>query len=168
MGLMCNVCYSGFRSALAQRDDMCHLDSCVGSLVEIDNDFLDVIIILNRLGFTTDFCCAGHVRENVGSYILFNISNSIEYNTLSNTQKKRVNINDLSLLPKWSKLIEIARKVGLSIEVEKYFDNIRLIMRSPHVSIGEAPLVHSYNVIFRERTMFYELIDESTRIFKSN
>ncbi len=52
----------------------CHKNYCV----EIDDDIYDSIIELNKKGYRTKFCCAGHSekkRHDVGGYISFSYPN---------------------------------------------------------------------------------------------
>ena len=43
----------------------------MGNLVEIDENLLESIILLNKKGYTTDYCCSGHIFDACSAYISF-------------------------------------------------------------------------------------------------
>jgi hypothetical protein len=72
MPLMCIECYEPkyikYRSGV-------YCKKCGGYLVEIDENFLQTIILLNKKGYMTSSCCGGHIRDKsideIYSYIQF-------------------------------------------------------------------------------------------------
>lgn len=45
---------------------------CGGIVCEVDDLCIDAIILLNKKGWTTKFCCSGHLdAEDIGTYVYF-------------------------------------------------------------------------------------------------
>lgn len=65
--LKCNKVYN--QKSLKYR--MCKVKECFGNAVEIDELFIPVIAELNKKGYTTRYCCSGHIGEIPNSYIYF-------------------------------------------------------------------------------------------------
>jgi hypothetical protein len=57
MPLMCEDCFSQYN--IKRRSGLC-CKECSGELVEIDENFIEAIILLNKKRYYTDFCCSGH------------------------------------------------------------------------------------------------------------
>lgn len=79
--LYCNRCNNLFFPEYAK--EMCPIAGCDNSLVEIDELIAYQVQELNRLGYYTDCCCSGHIRDikagYCGAYILFtNYEETIE------------------------------------------------------------------------------------------
>ena len=74
--LMCPCCYKVYRKELVDlswnRCPDIECDSCDAEMFEIDELMIEPIRILNKKGYTTRFCCSGHVYESFkSSYISF-------------------------------------------------------------------------------------------------
>ena len=68
MAYMCTSCYEVYNKDLGR----CPKVNCEQQVVEIDELMLPVIIILNKKGYMTDFCCSGHCYlEHNYPYIAF-------------------------------------------------------------------------------------------------
>ena len=64
----CDSIYDTTLSALNEKDiikgfDRCPKPGCSGDLVHIDELMLPIIRTLNKKGYSTEFCCSGHVNE---------------------------------------------------------------------------------------------------------
>lgn len=103
----------------------CPKTSCIGEVVEIDDLLLPVIIELNKKGYTTKYCCAGHYYDHpINSYIMFdedielpsippNYKYENDHNTIRRNFSDIVNIenykyfteinNNATQLLKWAK-----------------------------------------------------------------
>jgi hypothetical protein len=70
MPLMCEDCFSQYN--IKHRSGL-YCKECGGELVEIDENFIEAIILLNEKGYYTDFCCSGHpnAKDCHDAYISF-------------------------------------------------------------------------------------------------
>jgi hypothetical protein len=67
---MKKMCLSCFKVYAATRKNPC--GNCASNLVKIDELYIVIIKILNEKGYTTTYCCSGHIYEKLPqSYILF-------------------------------------------------------------------------------------------------
>ena len=67
---MKKMCLSCFKVYAATRKSPCR--NCGSNLVKIDELYIVIIKILNQKGYTTTYCCSGHIYEKLPqSYILF-------------------------------------------------------------------------------------------------
>jgi len=83
MAYICLDCYEVFEENVMRnvqkvnyaegRDWLfCPITSCGGNVIEVDELLLPVIKILNKKGYNTKFCCAGHTYDNYpNTYINF-------------------------------------------------------------------------------------------------
>lgn len=79
MGLMCTGCFEKrqlheVRRNVFEEYHPYHVGACKcgGNVCEVDDLCIDAIIILNKKGWTTKFCCSGHLdEEDVGTYVYF-------------------------------------------------------------------------------------------------
>lgn len=80
MALMCTGCFKQREFYEIKLEPTYHpyhvgdCDKCGGVVCEIDDLIVDTIIVLNKKGWTTKFCCSGHLNKNngfVGTYIFF-------------------------------------------------------------------------------------------------
>lgn len=57
------------------KHNRCPKQNCTGNLVDIDELFVPIILQLNKKGYTTKYCCSGHLHQNgcgvIASYISF-------------------------------------------------------------------------------------------------
>ena len=118
--LMCLKCYNLFNEKNIKFEydkfNFCHIISCSGQVVEIDELFVPVITKLNKKGYKTKYCCSGHLHEElVNSYIMFDERNSYLYqdhfNSLPNGFTLEVNT-------KTSRKNEMVK----TLVIRKYFD----------------------------------------------
>jgi hypothetical protein len=65
MPLMCVDCYEP--RYIKYRSGVC-CKKCGGYLVEIDENFLQAIILLNKKGYYTNYCCSSHCQKG-GSFV---------------------------------------------------------------------------------------------------
>lgn len=70
MPLMCEDCFSQYN---IKRRSGLYCKYCGGNLVEIDEIFIEAIILLNEKGYYTKYCCSGHPDPKGfhGAYISF-------------------------------------------------------------------------------------------------
>ena len=85
MGIMCTSCFTPYEKKW-HYNLTCKNCKSYGTMVEIDDNFLESIVILNKKGYTTDYCCSGHLIKNSGTYIAFplniilpNLPNGFQY-----------------------------------------------------------------------------------------
>jgi len=78
MPLMCEDCFSQYN---IKRRSGIFCKMCGGELVEIDENFIEAIILLNAKGYYTRFCCAGHPnpKDVHNAYIAFDDGKSLPY-----------------------------------------------------------------------------------------
>lgn len=53
--------YINKRSGLKEKWVSCPKRICYGNVIEIDEFMVDIIKILNKKGYPTNFCCGGHI-----------------------------------------------------------------------------------------------------------
>lgn len=70
---ICNSCYEVYDGHCVDTDlAMCPKKNCTGNIVEIDELLIPTIIMLNRKGYVTEYCCSGHYYEDYPNcYITF-------------------------------------------------------------------------------------------------
>ena len=75
---MCEDCFSQYN---IKRRSGIYCKECGGELVEIDENFIEAIILLNKKGYYTRFCCAGHpnTKDVHQSYIMFEDGSLLPY-----------------------------------------------------------------------------------------
>lgn len=56
----------------------CPIKDCSGEVVELDEMITPTIILLNKKGYHTSYCCAGHIDKDCG-YISFTEYDGMEY-----------------------------------------------------------------------------------------
>lgn len=67
---MKSMCLNCFKVYTSTRRTPC--GNCGSKLVKIDELYIVIIKILNQKGYTTTYCCSGHIYEKLPqSYILF-------------------------------------------------------------------------------------------------
>lgn len=78
MSLMCTECFDSPQFYDVNLNEEYHpynvgaCKKCEGKVVEVDDLIIDAIIVLNKKGWTTEFCCSGHLKEkNLYTYIKF-------------------------------------------------------------------------------------------------
>lgn len=78
MTLMCEECFEQ-RNIKKRNGLFCKI--CGGCLVEVDENFIEPIIMLNKKGYYTKFCCSGHPNGNIyaGAYISFEDGSILPY-----------------------------------------------------------------------------------------
>lgn len=70
--MMCNECFSVVKeSELPYMSNKCPVQKCNGELFDIDELMIPAISVLNKKGYKTTYCCAGHYCENeeCGMYV---------------------------------------------------------------------------------------------------
>ena len=67
MAHICLDCYNVFNI----KSERCPIAKCGGEIIEVDELFVDTIIILNQKGYYTKYCCSGHTYKTDNSYIYF-------------------------------------------------------------------------------------------------
>jgi hypothetical protein len=67
---MCTECFTPYDKKW-HHNLVCKNCGSYGTLVEIDEIFLESIIILNKKGYKTNYCCSGHLIKEGASYIAF-------------------------------------------------------------------------------------------------
>ena len=162
MGLMCNSCFSIIKQLNDNR--LCPLASCNGETVYIDDDFVNLISGLNKNGFTTDFCCAGHYSHHT-CYILFNLSQSEEYLQLNRhifTENIDMHMEDIreQYLPKWHLLLTEFGSNGVSVSFDEYYGNFRATVRNGELSTYHTSLEESSNLLCNVRLPFFKVYDK--------
>ncbi|MFQ3543503.1 hypothetical protein Q7A53_05405 [Halobacillus rhizosphaerae] len=77
---MCTKCYGEFEEYQLQVINQgyvvsyCPSPKCNGSVVEVDELILPTIIELNKKGYTTKYCCSGHLNQGmIGTYLYFEV-----------------------------------------------------------------------------------------------
>lgn len=76
MAIVCNRCFTQLKSTLAVGTE-CQKYLCQGVSIPLDDDFVSLIQQLNKKGYETIFCCAGHI-DNLNVYVLMNFTFGIE------------------------------------------------------------------------------------------
>jgi hypothetical protein len=78
MPLMCEDCFEQYN---IKRRSGLYCKECDGNLVEIDENFIEAIILLNKKGYYTMFCCAGHPnpKDVHSAYIMFEDGSILPY-----------------------------------------------------------------------------------------
>ena len=77
MAKFCLKCYEVFKLESLLQDKVnnfqhCPKFSCTGQVIDVDELMLPIIIELNKKGYYTEYCCAGHYYDKApNSYILF-------------------------------------------------------------------------------------------------
>jgi hypothetical protein len=78
MALMCTGCYKQTDYYFIALNEKYHAytvgncKKCGENVAEVDDMIIDTIILLNKKGYKTKFCCSGHLNENhFGTYIMF-------------------------------------------------------------------------------------------------
>lgn len=96
--LLCLKCNKVYNQKTI-KNNQCKLKECNGKVVEIDELFISVIAELNRKGYSTLFCCSGHLGEsNSNSYIFFE-----DYIKLSSLPQGYLYDQDMYPTVDWSK-----------------------------------------------------------------
>lgn len=54
--LICNKCFKIYNKDTAKYSSC----ECTGRIVEIDDNIVQAIILLNKAGYITEYCCSGH------------------------------------------------------------------------------------------------------------
>ena len=70
MTLMCEECFEQYN---IKRRIGLYCKICGGYLVEIDENFIESIVLLNMKGYYTNYCCSGHPNPKLvpNAYIQF-------------------------------------------------------------------------------------------------
>ena len=72
MKLVCFECWNKFDHPRLRRNDNCPRNECSGQLYEIDDMLVYPIQKLWEAGLITEFCCAGHLEEEIlHPYVVF-------------------------------------------------------------------------------------------------
>ena len=77
MPCLCTKCLTGYDRELVVyqnwfKHNTCPKLDCGGEMVYIDELIYPTILLLNQNGYTTEFCCSGHMKEDsIQCYILF-------------------------------------------------------------------------------------------------
>lgn len=164
MSLMCNKCFTIFIQSRVESDSACPIENCGGITVHIDDEFVHVVSGLNKKGFTTDFCCAGHYAHHT-CYILFNISRSEEFKRLGSNvfiDNKQSSIEDViaEFLPKWYGLITKFRQNNISLEFDEYFGDFRIVARNGQLDCYDLGMEESSKRLFKARLPFFKVYDD--------
>jgi hypothetical protein len=70
---VCMSCYRIFDNRnlkVWNEQFICPVKECLGEVIELDEMITPTIIMLNKKGYMTSYCCAGHIDKNCG-YISF-------------------------------------------------------------------------------------------------
>ena len=122
MGLMCTGCYEKkdyfkIEATVPYHTYRVGKCDCLGEVVEIDDLCIDAIILLNKKGWTTKFCCSGHLDEGLtATYIYFeHMPNSIPMGFKRDNDKNVIrakNIHkELTGLKGYYALLELNKKL---------------------------------------------------------
>lgn len=124
MAYMCMNCFETYVfSDLNTKDKYgmysvarCPKTNCFGDIIEIDELMLLPITILNKKGYMTEFCCAGHYYDNiVNTYIKFSDNYKfphlpkgfkLESESYNNTIRKKYDYIDLSDYERCKEIIQ--------------------------------------------------------------
>jgi len=67
MKKLCLKCYNVYdynvKLQICGNYMFCPSACCIGNVVEIDDNIIDVIILLNQKGYKTEYCCSGHTYD---------------------------------------------------------------------------------------------------------
>lgn len=166
MGLICNKCYTTYKTHTASNGEICHIENCYGKIIEVDSDFVELIVYFNKLGLTTDFCCSGHKSGSSSAYILFNLSRSPDFLKLSDEDQRFVFITkNVDFADKWEALHNTAKELDISVEIDKYNGDLRMCLRNGNINHSSSSFVGAFNELADSRLPFYRLADEITRLF---
>ena len=78
MSLMCTECFDSLPFYGVNMNEVFHpynvgtCKKCEGKVVVVDDLIVDAIIVLNKKGWTTEYCCSGHLNDKIlTTYIKF-------------------------------------------------------------------------------------------------